>query len=145
MNRRGFFGWLSLILADADEIRRLRSSMAEQQFCKLPVAGSSPAAGFLADEEREAILAAADSKPEPCITPAYAGFDGSFRLYGGTYGSGYLIKLARTSASSPGRWKIDKGRMGYWRNDDGTVSKLIWRNADGKLFDLQFVPMEEPT
>jgi len=84
-------------------------------------------------------------KPEPCLTPAYAGFDGSFRLYGGTYGSGYLIKLARTSASSPGRWKIDKGRMGYWRNDDGSVSKLIWRNADGKLFDLQFVPMEEPT
>jgi len=26
-----------------------------------------------------------------------------------------------------------------------SVSKLIWRNADGKLFDLQFVPMEEPT
>jgi hypothetical protein len=35
--------------------------------------------------------------------------------------------------------------MGYWRNEDGSVSKVIWRNADGKLFDLQFVPMEEPT
>lgn len=32
----------------ADEIVRLRSSMAEQQFCKLPVAGSSPAVGSLA-------------------------------------------------------------------------------------------------
>lgn len=33
----------------------LRSSMAEQQFCKLPVAGSSPAVGSLTPEEREAI------------------------------------------------------------------------------------------
>ena len=33
----------------------LRSSMAEQRFCEPPVAGSSPAAGFLTDAEREAI------------------------------------------------------------------------------------------
>ena len=87
----------------------------------------------------------AAAKPEPCVTPAYAGFDGSFRLLGGDFRSGYKIKLSRASASSPKRWGIDKGRMGYWFNDDGSVSKLIWRNADGKLFDLQFVPMEEPS
>jgi hypothetical protein len=38
-----------------DENERLRSSMAERQFCKLPVAGSSPAVGSLTDEERAAI------------------------------------------------------------------------------------------
>jgi hypothetical protein len=98
---------------------------------------SSLAAGTVASQPA--------AKPEPCLTPAYAGFDGSFRLLGGDFRSGYKIKLSRASVSSPKRWGIDKGRMGYWRNDDGSVSKLIWRNADGKLFDLQFVPMEEPT
>ena len=39
----------------ADEIRRLRSSMAEQRFCKPPVEGSSPAVGFLTHEERQAV------------------------------------------------------------------------------------------
>jgi hypothetical protein len=96
---------------------------------------SSLAAGTVAPQP--------DSKPTPCITPAYAGFSGSFRLYGG--GSGYTVKLARASASSPKRWGIEKFRMGYWYNDDGSVSKVVWRNADGKLFELQFVPMEEPT
>ena len=38
---------------------RLRSSMAEQRFCEPPVAGSSPAVGFLTAEEREAIERAA--------------------------------------------------------------------------------------
>lgn len=38
-----------------DEIKRLRSSMAEQRFCEPPVAGSSPAVGSLTDEERKAI------------------------------------------------------------------------------------------
>lgn len=38
---------------------RLRSSMAEQRFCEPPVAGSSPAVGFLTDAEREAIERAA--------------------------------------------------------------------------------------
>ena len=42
---------------------RLRSSMAEQQFCKLPVAGSSPAVGSL-DAVPEAI-AYADGEPAP--------------------------------------------------------------------------------
>ena len=39
----------------AERIARLRSSMAEQLFCEQPVAGSSPAAGSLTDDEREAI------------------------------------------------------------------------------------------
>jgi len=34
---------------------RLRSSMAEQRFCEPPVAGSSPAVGFLTDAERDAL------------------------------------------------------------------------------------------
>ena len=92
---------------------------------------SSLAAGTVASQPA--------AKPAPCLTPAYAGFDGSFRQ------QCYTIRLTRASASSPKRWGINKGHMGYWRNDDGSVSKLIWRNADGKLFDLQFVPMEEPT
>jgi len=93
---------------------------------------SSLAAGTVASQPA--------AKPEPCVTPAYAGFDGSFCLHGN-----YKIILAKTSASNPKRWGIDRGRMGYWRNEDGSVSKMIYRNRDGKLFDLQFVPMEEPT
>ena len=86
-----------------------------------------------------------DAKPEPCVTPAYAGFDGSFRLRGGRHSSGYLVKLARCAVSNPKRWGIERGRMGYWYNDDKSVSKVVWRNEYGKLFELQFVPMEEPT
>ena len=49
----------------------LRSSMAEQQFCKLPVAGSSPAVGSLTSEEREAILSAVwDCEQAGCVTDA---------------------------------------------------------------------------
>ena len=47
----------------AEMIGRLRSSMAEQQFCKLPVAGSSPAVGSL-DAVPDAI-AYADGEPAP--------------------------------------------------------------------------------
>lgn len=83
----------------------------------------------------------AAAKPEPCVTPAYAGFDGSFMLY---QHRSYVIRLARAMATSPKRWSLSNGRMGYWYNADGSVSKLVYRNADGKLFDLQFVPMEEP-
>lgn len=85
------------------------------------------------------------TKPEPCVTPAYAGFDGSFRLYGGEYRSSYTVRLAKCAVANPKRWGIDRGRMGYWYNEDKSVSKVVWRNADGKLFELQFVPMEEPT
>jgi len=84
------------------------------------------------------------AKAEPCLTPAYAGFDGSFRLYQDSLRN-HRIRLVRSPASSPGRWGLSNCSMGYWYNDDKSVSKLLYRNADGKLFDLQFVPMEEPT
>ena len=42
----------------AAEFISLRSLMAEQRFCEPPVAGSSPAAGFLTAEEREAVESA---------------------------------------------------------------------------------------
>lgn len=44
----------------AAEIKRLRGSTVEQRFCEPPVAGSTPAAGFLTDAEREAVAAAID-------------------------------------------------------------------------------------
>ena len=81
-------------------------------------------------------------RPTPCLTPAYAEFDGSFMMNGH---SRYKIKLARAYADSPKRWGISPGMLGVWRNRDESVSKVVWRNRDGKLFDLQFVPMEEPT
>lgn len=81
-------------------------------------------------------------KPEPCLTPAYAGFDGSFHM-GRTR---YKIILAYASVSGPTRYTgLVPGMMGVWKNDDKSVSKLVYRNRDGKLFELQFVPMEEPT
>ena len=82
--------------------------------------------------------------PTPCVTPAYAGFDGSFRM-NDRYGFQPIIKLARCYADSPSRWSIGNGVLGYWKNRDESVSKVVWRNRDGKLFELQFVPMEEPT
>jgi hypothetical protein len=84
----------------------------------------------------------AAAKPEPCLTPAYAGFDGTFLMNGH---SRYKIKLARAYADNPNRWGISPGMLGVWRNRDESVSKVIWRNRDGKLFSLEFVPMEEPT
>lgn len=102
----------------------------------------SSIAGFLPASMLPA--SAAPTKPEPCLTPAYAGFDGSFLLYGGGSARRYTVRLLRCSASSPKRWGLDNGRLAYWYNDDKSVSKLLWRNRDGKLFDLQFVPMEEP-
>jgi hypothetical protein len=81
-------------------------------------------------------------QPEPCITPAYAGFDGTFVMNGH---SRYKIKLARAYADHPKRWSLSAGMLGVWRNRDESVSKVVWRSRDGKLFDLQFVPMEEPT
>lgn len=78
---------------------------------------------------------------EPCLTPAYAGFDGSFYLNGGRY----LIRLLRCFVDSPKRYTgLPRNVIGVWRNHDGSVSKLLYRNRDGKLFDLKFVPMEEP-
>lgn len=85
---------------------------------------------------------AEQSKPEPCITPAYAGFDGSFRLNGGRH----IIRLLRCVIDSPKRYTgLPRNAIGVWKNHDGSVSKMLYRNRDGKLFDLQFVPMEEPT
>lgn len=82
------------------------------------------------------------AKPEPCVTPAYAGFDGSFHMGRARY----KIILAHASVSGPKRYTgLVPGMMGVWKNEDKSVSKLVYRNRDGKLFELQFVPMEEPT
>ena len=83
-------------------------------------------------------------KPEPCVTPAYAGFDGSFVMNHHNLRL-HVIKLCRCYADLPSRWSIGNGVLGYWKNRDESVSKVVWRNRDGKLFELQFVPMEEPT
>jgi len=80
-------------------------------------------------------------KPVPCLTPAYAGFEGWFFLQA----SSYKVRLASAFANNPARWGIQPGRMGVWKNHDNSVSKVVWRNLDGKLFSLEFVPMEEPT
>lgn len=76
---------------------------------------------------------------QPCITPAYAGFDGLIRFVGWT------LILRRGPVDHPNRYAgIGRGEFAVWKNADKSVSKLLYRNADGKLFDLQFVPMEEP-
>lgn len=78
----------------------------------------------------------------PCVTPAYAGFDGSFQLNGGRH----IIRLLRCVVDSPKRYTgLPRNVIGVWKNHDGSVSKLLYRNRDGKLFDLQFVPMKEPS
>lgn len=89
-----------------------------------------------------ATASAEQPKPEPCITPAYAGFDGSYFMNP----SAYKIILYRCRVDSPNRYTgLPANVMAVWKNHDGSVSKLLYRNRDGKLFDLQFVPMEEPT
>ena len=75
----------------------------------------------------------------PCLTPAYAGFDGTIKC-----GSWSLI-LRRGLVDNPCRYSgIRRNEFAVWKNADKSVSKLLYRNADGKLFDLMFVPMEEP-
>ena len=93
---------------------------------------SSLAAGTVASQP--------PAKPEPCVTPAYAGFDGSLKC------GGYKLIMRRGLVDNPQRYTgIRRGEFAVWKNHDKSVSKLLFRNADGKLFDLQFVPMEEPT
>lgn len=80
----------------------------------------------------------AAAKPEPCVTPAYAGFDGSLKC------GDYKLIMRRGLVDSPQRYTgIRRNEFAVWKNHDKSVSKLLFRNADGKLFDLQFVPMEE--
>lgn len=86
----------------------------------------------------------APHEPQPCVTPSYAGFDGSFLLNTHVMRS-RLIKLARCYADNPQRWGIGKGMLALWRNRDESVSKVVYRNRDGKLFELKFVAMEEPS
>lgn len=80
------------------------------------------------------------AKPEPCVTPAYAGFDGTLKC------GGWKCLLRRGLVDNPQRYTgIRRNEFAVWKNHDQSVSKLLFRNADGKLFDLQFVPVEEPT
>lgn len=89
--------------------------------------------------------AAVESLPAKVPTPADAGFSGSFRLWrGDRVGSGYTVRLAKAKATSPARYKVASGQIGMWLNDDDSVEKVIWRNGDGKLFELRFVPLPEP-
>lgn len=91
-----------------------------------------------------AVAASVPPAPPRVPTPADAGFSGSFSLWrGDRVGSGYTVRLARTKASSPDRHKVAPGQIGMWLNDDESVEKVIWRNSDGKLFELRFVAMEE--
>lgn len=92
------------------------------------------------------LFAARAAEPEPpapvaCLTPAYAGFDGSFILNSGRY----RIVLASALVDSPKRYSgCVRGMLGVWKNHDKSVSRLVYRNLDGKLFSLEFVPMDEP-
>lgn len=82
----------------------------------------------------------AAAKPEPCLTPAYAGFDGTMRC------GGVNVILRRGLVDNPHRYTgLRRGEFAVWNNTDKSVSKLLYRNADGKLFDLLFVPMDEPS
>lgn len=80
-------------------------------------------------------------RPEPYMTPAHAGFDGSVGC-----GSGSMkLTLRRCLADNPKRYSdLRNKELAVWKNHDKSVSKLLYRNADGEVFDLQFVPMEEP-
>lgn len=76
----------------------------------------------------------------PCLTPAYAGFDGTMKC------GGWNLILRRGLVDNPRRYiGIRRGEFVVWKNADKSVSKLLYRNADGKLFDLMFVPMNEPS
>lgn len=75
----------------------------------------------------------------PCLTPSYAGFDGTMKV------GGYSVILRRGAVDNPNRYSgLRRNEFAVWKNADKSVSKLLYRNADGKLFDLQFVPMNEP-
>ena len=92
-----------------------------------------------------AFASAGEPAPAKVPTPADAGFSGSFRLWrGDRVGSGHTVRLARAKATSPARYKVASDQIGMWLNDDDSVEKVIWRNGDGKLFELRFVPLPEP-
>jgi hypothetical protein len=75
--------------------------------------------------------------------PKDAGFDGSFMLYRNKWTSGYNVKLARCLAANPNRFKILPNQMGVWQSEDKSIEKLVYRNNEGRLFSLEFAPMEE--
>lgn len=86
------------------------------------------------------------SPPTPVKTlpmPKYAGFNGSFRIGNSQWRSGYTINLARISSTNPKRFKLLPDQMGVWQSEDKSIEKLVYRNKEGKLFSLEFAPMEE--
>lgn len=81
------------------------------------------------------------AEPQPCVTPAYAGFDGSFRIGGDRWRSGLRLVMRHCRADSPGRLSgIRCGEIVAWKNPDRSVSKLLWKDRDGRLFEMKFVP-----
>lgn len=81
-------------------------------------------------------------EPVKEFSAAEAKFDGSFRLWNASnVGSGYNIRLARAKKDSPNKYKIANDQMGTWLNEDGSVEKVVYRNKEGKLFELKFFPL----
>jgi hypothetical protein len=95
-------------------------------------------AGTLAGTEPKTI-----SSPKTLPMPKNAGFNGSFMLYRNKWTSGYNVKLARCLAVNPDRFKILPNQMVVWQSEDKSIEKLVYRNNEGKLFSLEFAPMEE--
>ncbi len=70
------------------------------------------------------------------ISPKEVGFDGSFFAF-----EKYIIKLARAQINHPNRFKIGKNQLVCWEEKD-EVKKILYKNFDGKLFELKFVSFE---
>ena len=80
------------------------------------------------------------AEPQPCVTPAYAGFDGVFRIGRDRW----RVALRRCLADNPSRVTgICCEELVVWKNPDRSVSKLMWKDRDGRLFELKFVPFRE--
>jgi hypothetical protein len=75
-------------------------------------------------------------KDNVILSPKEVGFDGSFFAY-----KKYIIKLARAQINHPSRYKINENQIVVWKEKD-EVKKILYKNFNGKLFELKFVSFE---
>ena len=75
------------------------------------------------------------------VTPAQAGFGGWFRMYGGHMRSGLKIILRRCRPDNPMRHHPGPNQLVVWKGD-ADVERLVWCDAESRLFELRFYPME---
>lgn len=77
------------------------------------------------------------------MTPSEAGFDGTVLMPYRGVRSPLTIRFRRGPIDNPHRLDFGVCQFVCLNREDGSVEKLLYRNADGKVFELQFVEQSD--